>query len=442
MKKKSIMTLLALTLVSATVLAACGGKDVSKGETKGGSDAGTVGKQTEIHILTRFAGSDPKSKAFQDLLKKFMEKNPDVKVVDESLNDENAFNNKFKTGVATGNMPEIWMNYGGEAFKDYAKNIALDIEPYLKEDKAWSDAFLPLFDTWKYSDLQGIYGVPNEFYSVAIYYNKELFEKAGAKPPTTIEEVPALVDKFKPLGAVPMAMGEKENFRGGHLMNYLSMKKFGFQKTQDLVSRKAKWNDPDMVGLLQIMKDWQDKGVFGQNIVTLDNNATTAMFFSGKSAMLFEGVWAVSSMAASPIADKIGVIPFPYFQDKPEFKDTWFGGAGGYSIAKSAEAGKRDAAVKLVKYLTSVEAFQYYFEATKGGVYPVKMDMGTSKVDPVTTEYIKAQNSAKEFKAEIESYDPLAQLTDKTRNEIQGMFAGNKPQKAADAIQSFVDSNK
>jgi len=109
-KKKTMMTVLALMVASATVLAACGSKDDSKG-----GDSGT-GKQTEIHILTRFAGSDPKSKAFQDLLKKFMEKNPDIKVVDESLNDENAFNNKFKTGVATGNMPEIWMNYGGEAF--------------------------------------------------------------------------------------------------------------------------------------------------------------------------------------------------------------------------------------------------------------------------------------------------------------------------------------
>lgn len=442
MTQKSLSLVLISTLILSSVLTACGS---SKDNTKASAAPTTEGTKEEkvtVRIMTRSAGTSPTVAAYQGLLKKFMADNPTITVVDESLNDEAAYNNKFKTGLATGNLPEIWMNYGGEAFKEYAKNVALDLEPFLKADTKWAGDFLPLLDTWKYKEYPGTFGVPTEFYSVAIYYNKELFKKAGVEAPKTVEEIPALVEKFKAINAVPMAMGEKENFRGGHLLTNLSLKKYGFQKTQDLMSGAAKWNDPDMVSLMQTMKDWQNAGVFGKNIVTMDGNTATTMFLEGKSAMLFEGGWALSQMAASTIADKIGVIAFPGYKDKPEFKDNWFGGAGGYSVSKAATGAKQAATIKLVKYLTSVDSFKYYLKETKGGIYPVKMDVDPAAIDAVTVQFMAAQASASDFKGEIEEYSPLLQLQDKVRNELQGMFAGNSPQKTADAIQGLVDSNK
>ncbi|MCD9022099.1 ABC transporter substrate-binding protein [Cohnella silvisoli] len=446
MTKKTLSLILISIVVMATVLAACGNsKDNSTtpapSQSEGNQSTGSTDEKVTLRIMTRTAGTSPTVTAYQGLLKKFMEENPNITVVDESLNDEAAFNNKFKTGLATGNLPEIWMNYGGESFKEYAKNVALDLQPFLDADKKWSGDFLPLLGTWQYKDVPGTFGVPTEFYSVAVYYNKELFEKAGAEVPKTVEEIPALVEKFKAVGAVPMAMGEKENFRGGHLISNLALKKYGFQKTQDLISGTAKWNDADMVSLLTTMKEWQDAGVFGKNIVTMDGNSASTMFFEGKSAMYFEGVWALSQMAASPIADKIGVITFPGYKDKPDLKDNWFGGAGGYSVSKAATGAKQDAAIKLLKYMTSAEAFQYYLKETKGGVYPVKMEVDPATVDPITAQYMAALKTASDFKGEITEYSPITQLLDKTRNEIQGMFAGNSPQTTGDAIQKFVDSN-
>ncbi|BBH23014.1 hypothetical protein Back11_43590 [Paenibacillus baekrokdamisoli] len=443
MSKRAFSLALISILTVSSILAGCGSsKDNSTNTTGSTTNGGSKEEKVTVRIMTRSAGTSPTVSAYQGLLKKFMADNPNITVVDESLNDEAAFNNKFKTGLATGNLPEIWLNYGGESFKEYAKNVALDLEPFLKEDTKWAGDFLPLLDTWKYKDLPGTFGVPTEFYSVAVYYNKELFKKIGAEPPKSVEEIPALVEKFKAINVVPMAMGDKENFRGGHLLTNLSLKKYGFKKTQDLMNGTAKWNDPDMVSLLQTMKDWQDMGVFGKNIVTMDSNTATTMFFDGKSAMLFEGVWALSQMAASPIVDNIGVIAFPGFKDKPDLKDNWFGGAGGYSVSKAATGATQAAAVKLVKYLTSVDTFKQYLKETKGGVYPVKMDVDPAAVDKVTAEYMKALDTSSDFKGEIEEYSSLTQLQDKVRNEVQGMFAGNSPQKTADAIQGFVDANK
>ncbi|GAB6991661.1 ABC transporter substrate-binding protein [Paenibacillus pini] len=426
---------LAVTLVCSLVLSACGSDSGADSKSADGKT------KTQVRIMTRLTGSDAKSKAFGELLEKFKTENPDIEVINESVNDETSYNNKFKTAVATGNVPNIWMNYGGQSFKIYAQNIAMDLQPVLDEDKTWKDAFKPLFSGWQYSDVKGTYAIPMEDSSTAIYYNKELFKKAGVEPPKTIEDMSKLVEPFKAVDAVPMLMGDKENFRGGHLINNLSFKRFGFQKTEDLVSRKAKWNDPDMVELFQLMKDWQNEGVLGNNIVTLDSNGTTAQFLAGKSAMLFEGNWAIAQISSSPIADQIGVIPFPYFADHPENKDNWFGTAGGYSVSKSISGAEKDATIKLLKYLTSVDTFKYFAEATKGGTYPVNFEMDASKIDPVTQAYMEAQKSAKKYLSEIETYDNIASLQDKLRSEIQGMFAGATPQQTADNVQKVVDSS-
>lgn len=434
--KKTLTSLIVFLLLLTIVLSGCSSADKTSNEETKDS------KTTTIRILSRFGGDDPESKAFKELLNKFMKENPTIKVVDESLNDEAAFNNKFKTSVATGNVPDIWTNYGGQAFKEYAQNIALDLTKYLNDDKEWSGAFLPLFDTWKYDDLPGVYGVPSEFYSIAMFYNKDLFKKIGEEPPKYVEDIPRLQEKFAKEGIVLQRMGDKENFRGGHLISNLALKKFGLQKTEDLISGKAKYTDRDMLEIFKIMKQWADLGVFGDNIVTTDDNEAVSAFTSGKSAMLFQGSWGISSLAESSIADNIGIIPFPGFKDQPNNQNIWHGGAGGFSVFKETKGAKRDAAIKLLKYLTSVDAFKYYFEKSGGGVYPVKMDMGSAKVDPVTQAYTDALKSATEFDMEITAYDPRPQFQDKLRNEIQGMFAGNSAKKAAENIQKFSDNLK
>ncbi len=451
MFKKTLSIVLALTMVFSLVsLTGCGSGDDKKTDATQSSVASKdtqaektpIAEKVTIRILTRWSTTASRDVAFKNRIAKFMEENPNITVEDESVNDENTFNNKFKTAVATGNVQEIWMNYGGEPFKQYAQNnVAMDLEPIINEDKAWSEKFLPLFDTWRYSDVQGTYGIPSEFYALGIYYNKDLFKKINAEIPKTLEEFAEVSKKFLEIGITPMMMGEKDNFRGGHLLSVLSMKKFGFQKSLDLASRKAKWDDPDMISLLSLMKDWQDIGIFGKNIVTLDGNLATQAFVTEKSAMKFDGTWFLEEIAKSPIAGKVGVMPIPGFSDKPEFKDTWFGGAGGFSVSAAITGAKKDATIKLLKYMASSEAFTYYQEESKGGLYPAKTNGDPSKLDPVTIDFSKALEVASDMKGEITQYDSLPQLMDKSRNEIQGMFAGNSPEKTAKAIQAEIDKS-
>ncbi|WP_239617744.1 ABC transporter substrate-binding protein [Cohnella mopanensis] len=424
-------------VVLASVLSGCGdsGKNA---ESAGTADAG--GEKVKIRILTRLASDQPNATAFRDKVKEFQQLNPNIVVEDLSVEDEGTFNTKFKTAVASGDVPEVFANYGGAAFAEYAKQgVAMDLSEILDSDKEWSGSYLDVFENWKFPDVPGTYAVPYEFYAIGIFYNKDLFAKANVEVPATIEEFEAAAQKLKDAGIVPMALGEKDTWRGGHLYSVLVDKKMGGQIADDIRNRTAKYNDQPFIDVLTQMKSWQQKGFLGDNIVSIDVNAEKNMFHTEKTAMHMDGSWYIGEAGQSPISDKVGFFPFPYYGDKPENKDVWMGGAGGaFSISGKAEGAKKEAAIQLLKFVTSPESFQYYQQVQKGGVFPVKIESDPAKVDPLTISYSEAFKDAT-FKAELYSYDPLPQMMDTVRNGIQGMFAGLAPEKAAKSMQDQVD---
>ncbi|HEX2926584.1 MAG TPA: extracellular solute-binding protein [Ruminiclostridium sp.] len=450
LKRKISMALAVAMGVTMLGMAGCGsssdsssGTSASSVSASASSSSAQSGEKVSIRILTRLSSNQPNAVAFRDRVKQFQQENPNVTVEDQSIEDEASYNTKFKTDVASGDVPELFATYGGAAFEEYAKSgVAADLSADLAADKDWSGAFLPAFENFQFSDLKGTYAVPYEFMAVALFYNKDLFKQIGAEPPKTIQEFEAVCDKFKAAGIVPMALGEKDVWRGGHLLANLIDKKLGAQENMDLGSRKAKYDDANMVDVFNLINDWNKKGYFGDKPATFDVNAEKAMFHSGKTAMHMDGSWYVPEAVASPIADKIGVVPFPYFSDKPDNQNVWMGGAGGaFCISGKAEGAKKDAALKLLKYTTSMDAFKYYQKVQKGGIFPVKLEADPSVVDKLTIDYSKLLGNA-QFKAEVYSYDPLPTMTDKVRNEIQGMFAGQSPQKTAKNIQAEIDKNK
>lgn len=396
-------------------------------------------EEVTVRIMTRWSDDAPKSVAFRDRLQQFMEENPHIKVEDISVNDEAAFNDKWKALVATGDLPEISQTYGGENFKQYIENNVIEnLGDELTGD--WAKNFLPLFENWGHND--GIYGVPYEFYAVGIFYNKAIFEEYGLETPETIDDLMEVSEALKSNGIIPMALGAKDTWRGGHVFNNLVMKKYGFPMYQALAERTVAYDDPEIVEIFTLMDDMNKAGVFGETIVGIDYNAEKEMFFSKRTAMHMDGSWFLGEASSSEIAENIGFIPFPYFADKEENKENWAGGAGaGLSIAANLDENTRNAAVKLLKFITSKEHFEYVQAADKGGIYPVVIETDPSVVDPITIAYTEAIANAKDFRGDVQRYDELPQMLDRARNSIQGMFAGNTPEEALAEIVEEIAGN-
>ncbi|MGI8913277.1 MAG: ABC transporter substrate-binding protein [Chloroflexota bacterium] len=94
------------------------------------------------------------------------------------------FNDKITTLVAGGTPPNMMYVQDYVASSWVHKNVLLDLTPYASTDK---DATVK--QNWPnaigFFQLEGkLYGLPKDFSSMVIYYNKDLFAAAGIQPPS------------------------------------------------------------------------------------------------------------------------------------------------------------------------------------------------------------------------------------------------------------------
>ena len=385
-----------------------------------------------ISVLTRWSDQSRQSVAFRERLQLFMEEHPHIVIEDLSVNNENSFQEKLRVLIASGDVPEIVQNYGGAGSRVYFENnVFIDLRPYLSSDPQWRDAFLPsMFDQWEYDDLTGVYGVPYEIFAISLFYNRDIFAELGLAPPQTVEELIDQAEVLLAAGYVPLATGVADNFRGDHLFTNLFVKRYGDAPVHALSQGTASFEDPQIIDILSLMQAMNRSGVLGENISAIDYATNNAMFGSGESAMHFDGSWFLSDPSLAGI--DAGVVPFPSFEGAPEFRNHVVGGPGaGLSVAATDDPRRLEAAITLLRYLTSLEHFSYLRDATGGGVYPVDLP-ASDAIDRVTVEYLESYREAEAFVPGVASGIPLPQMVQVFRNAIQGMLAGAlTPEQAA-----------
>lgn len=432
---KSKLWILAVLLVSALLVTSCAPTEpAAEAEVEEVAEA-EAPEEVTLRIFTRWSDASPVSQAFRDRVAEFQELNPHITIEDESINDEAGFDNKWATYIATDDLPAIFQNYGGANTYDYiAEGLFLDLDESFAANPDWKNGFLDFFSQWQYEDVAGTYAVPYEFFAIALFYNKDIFDEVGVQVPTTIEEFEAASEALLAAGYVPLAFGEKDNFKGDHLWVTLSLKTLGGAAMNDLATGDLQWTGPEMTEVFGVMADWNSKGYLGENVVGVDYATETAMFLAGEAAMKFDGSWVLSEMDASPIADSIGVAPFPYFPETDEFAGVYMGGPGaGLSINGSLTGAEKEAAIQLLEFLSSVEHFSYLQETTGGGVFPAKMEAATT-IGPVTAEYIAVLSDADAFSTGGTAL--LPEVSTQMRNSIQGLFAGLSVE---EALQEIAD---
>ncbi len=397
-----------------------------------------------IRVLGRWSDSSTYSTVRRQIIADWERAHPEVSVDDQSVTQEDIFNDIFKTALAVGTVPDIVMTSGAGNMRAYVENkVFIDLEPALGADRAWYDSFDPSsFRNWRFPGIQGIFGVPQEVYAVGLFINSSLFVKYGVRPPATVEELAAGCDRFLSRGLTPMLLGVKDKWRGSYLFTNLALKYLGPGEALRLASRKAGWTDPDVVYLFTLLSSWNRKGYFGRNAALRDYEEEKAAFLRGESAILIDGNWLLGELRQSAIAQDVTFLAFPYFAARPDLKTTWMGGgSAAFSIA-SPPGPRRDAALSLVKWSTSRDSFLRLATSTGGGIFPVDPGLDVSHFSRIARTFHDVVSGAGEMATEISLYDPLVQVNERVRAEIQGLFAGNGPQSAVAAIQRLIDESR
>ena len=191
---RRLLPALAGTAALALVLAACGSDDENPSSESDSNE--NVDPASLAAELTWWDTSDPTNEgpAFKELIAKFNETYPNVKINYQSVPFADA-QNKFKTAAESGSgAPDIlraevaWV----PEFASLGYLYALDGTPLLEDNE--------FLETPLSSNVYDgkTYGVPQVTDTLGLMYNKKLFEKAGiSEPPTTWDEVAEAAQALK-----------------------------------------------------------------------------------------------------------------------------------------------------------------------------------------------------------------------------------------------------
>ncbi len=283
-----------------------------------------------------------------------------VNVVSTNLED---YYTKLNALVAANETPDVFIVSPGANLTDYVTpGVVAPLDDYLAQD-GWKDQFVAgAFDKATYDGKA--YAVPLNLASACVFYNTEMFEKAGATVPTTYDELLDTCEKLKAAGFTPITISAGTPWCLSMLAGYLCQR-----EGADLDAINAgtgSWLDKpfvDAVGKMVELSKYFQPTAAGD-----DNDVATSGLYNGEAAMLIQGSWAIGQINGEnpDFEDKCGVFQFPAIEG---------GGDGGMIIAKSDSLAMSsttkypEASIALMKYFVDETAQKYTGEV--GGKIPV-----------------------------------------------------------------------
>ncbi len=253
-----------------------------------------------------------------------------------------------KADVASGNIPAVFMQ--SENVQDVAgtwlDGILADLTPYIDEE------FLSFKSksVWDLTTQNGkIVGVHYGDLVTGLYYNKEMFAKAGVEVPLkTWDDFFAAGDKLIASGVYPIAL---ENLEGWVPMLMFTAYVGGYGGPDILVGLKD-FNNPaflEAAKFLLKLKDYATPDSLGAGYQIAANN-----FMGEKAAMIANGPWMISDMKKiEEFFPKVDIMGFPgYTADKSPLMTSGPGMKIGAGIQLQDNPTAMECAVAYLKYIS------------------------------------------------------------------------------------------
>jgi multiple sugar transport system substrate-binding protein len=337
-------------LVAGLALAGCGSASDS-----GSSSGGSAGKL----VVWDWKSGDASAASYIDKAKAdFAKKHPGVTVEFVAQPFEQYYT-LLGAAIQSGKGPDVMLFNGGGQIRDRVDAL-VPLDEHLAGDKqrlAGWDAFTKDGKT---------YAAPVTLQGHPIYYNKELYKKAGLDPdrPATSwnEFVANCATITKATGAKCFAQGNKEGIGIQFFMSGLGSGILSPQEYDDWIAGKRDWNSPGVKRIFSLWKEVNDQGLNndGANSTAMFNDAF-AVFQSSKAAHvigLMSDIGHWKDFAEFLDAGNVGVMTSPVVTAGTTPSLPYDGGIG-YAVAKWTKDPK--VAADLVRSLTSADALKAFY---------------------------------------------------------------------------------
>jgi multiple sugar transport system substrate-binding protein len=335
---------------------------------------------------------DNQKPAYQACADNFTKLNPGIKVnvIQKGWDD---YWTGITTGFVSGTAPDIFTNHLAK-YPEYAlNNQIVDITALIKEDRVATNVYTgDLYKLWGRGGKQ--YGLPKDWDTVAIIYNKKMLKDAG------ISEAALNVATWNPKNGgtfekllARLSVDESGNRGDSSSFNKAKVKQYGFvslpgnsaggaygqtEWSHFAVSNGFKFNDgpwstkyyyddPRLAESLQWQANLSLKKGFSPLYKDTKANNGNALFTAGKAAMIFDGSWMIGYYKNNAKFD----IGFAVLPKGPAGRKTMFNG-----LADSIWVGskKQKEAWQWLKYMGTaacqdvVGSYGVVFPAISSGV--------------------------------------------------------------------------
>ena len=419
MKFKKVM---ALVLASAMVfsMAACGGDSGSSGETKK-EDSGDSGESDggELSVSIWDTNQEP---GLKEILADFTEETGIKTKLTVVKWDE--YWTMLEAGAQGGSLPDVFWMHSNESERYMSNDMLLDLTDKIAESDKIDPENYPedIWGLYTYDDKY--YAVPKDVDTIALWYNKTMFDEAGLAYPTadwTWDDVSEAAKKLtKDDGSQYGLAVRNDNNQAGYYN--LVYDNGGYIINED--KTKSGWDDPKTIEAMKTLEGWIKDGVM-PSIETMSENGEDVLFQSGKAAMVLQGSWMVAAYRDNEYtAANCDLVELPKNAETGRRASVY----NGLGWAAAANGEHTEEAWKLLEYLGSEEAQKKQAElGVTMSAYKGTSDAWAKSADFNLQAYLNMMDDM-----EIRPYSKTTVTWENEDNEIlKSVYTGEKTMEEA-----------
>lgn len=427
MKKKLAVFLcaaMALGLTACSAEQTAQTNDASQTEMTGAesteqsvAEGGTSEAPVELEVA--FWGDKAEIEMKSALLEQYEEEHPNV-TIKQTYTDGGTYQAKLQMWFSSGKAPDV-LGIANDLIEPYKElGVIENLKPYMEADGMLDG------NTWEQSAVdsftfgENIFAAPYIYKSLAVAYNKDLFDEEGIPYPSADWTEDDLLDAARSL-----TKGEGTDKQWGIRMStyptnfYRNM--FG-SPVYLVEERKMNVRDNDEIKYaMQLFSDMVKEGITPNE--TFDSMLGSG-FETGKFAMAIVAPWdmaTLDSMIGDSFAWDVEVLPY-----NETFETPWKGYlfADGFTMTSACE--NKEAAWDLIKWLTASEEAQ---AASAAAGVPVYTPYATS--DAYLNEFTTSNHYNKKVFVDMlknsvggQTTGVWAQINDEMNLEYQRAVAG------------------
>ncbi|NGP45700.1 extracellular solute-binding protein [Bacillaceae bacterium SIJ1] len=377
-RKKGIVGFLMVLMVFSATACGSGQTDRSTGEN--------ATEKVELLYMTHIPENETQEDIIaNEVIGAFEEANPNISV--KWVHNEDPVS-LIRQQMVAGAGPDVVLVDGPTQVMQFAKSDYLLPLDDFAATYGWEDRY---FD-WAYNTgfVDGkLYGLPGQYESMVVWYNKDIFAEKGWEEPQNFAEFMNLNLEIQNEGLIPFAFGTTD-FRPANewWLSLVYNSYLGAEEMKKVLKNDVPWTSDLVREATTLWKDiWQEGYINEKKSHAISGDDAWSLFRSEQAVMKMDGTWATATLTTEPTDFETDFFVMPSWREGVE---PTLPMALGESAGINASTEHPEEAALLLDWLFSDEVGSIMFN--QGYFYPNQGIEPPEDVQPLVADVYKGLN--------------------------------------------------